>query len=115
MAYGETYERRRYIMTYEVMLSYKTASLVFTDWEDGHVTISDIFATDKRKGHATGLLSRVVKRADDRMLTLLLEVVSDEVNSMSNDQLERFYEKFGFVTLNVPQLPVLMERKPKIE
>jgi ribosomal protein S18 acetylase RimI-like enzyme len=100
-------------MTYEVMIAYRTASLVLTNWEDGHAAISSLYTTDRRKGHATELLTRATRLADERMLILLLEVVGDGCdNSMTDDQLQKFYEKFGFVVVSDQKEPLLMERKP---
>ena len=103
-------------MTYEVMIIHESASLVLTNWEDGHAAISSLSTTDRRKGHATELLTKATRLADERMLVLLLEVVGDGCdNSMTNDQLQKFYKKFGFVVVTDQKKPLLMERKPTIK
>jgi N-acetylglutamate synthase-like GNAT family acetyltransferase len=61
---------------------------------------------ERRKSHATILLHQVCYEADKKQKVLML--MPDSVGEMSNKQLMKFYEKFGFK--KIQDNPVLMAR-----
>ena len=58
-----------------------------------------------RKGHATGLMYQVCQEADDACKTLIIHVEPFD-EGMTQEQLKKWYEKFGFVEIQTD--PVLM-------
>lgn len=72
----------------------------------------EVPVADRRQGLATGLLERVAIEADGANTILLIVVKPyDEDGITDLDALQKFYAKFGFVTIQ--QEPVLMARQPK--
>jgi hypothetical protein len=63
-----------------------------------------------RKGHATHLMHDVCAEADRLGFVLLLQVKPFD-EGMTEEQLEKWYERFGF--LEIQQEPVLMARQPR--
>ncbi len=96
---------------YEMKLLYKSASLDVTVWEDDTVgSVANVWSAYRRKGHATGLMKRLIKIADQMQLDLILLVAAYDVkNGPTNDQLTEFYKRFGFKKTD----PDVMERKAK--
>lgn len=60
------------------------------------------------KGHATELLKAICDEADTQALVLLLHVAPFGDTDLGASQLERWYEKFGFQTIQAE--PKLMAR-----
>lgn len=75
--------------------------------------ISDLatWPTERNKGHATSLLKEVCQEADESQTLLVLVPNSFDTNALTTDQLEKWYEKFGFK--RIQDKPVLMCRDPK--
>lgn len=98
-------------MTYTIRLAYRSARVEVTVWEDESIgSVSNLWADYRERGHATQLLKRLVKIADQMKLDLILEVAAYGTNNdPNNDQLTRFYKKFGFKTTG----DSVMERKAK--
>lgn len=99
---------------------HESASVLLTVWDDEHATVSDLSSKVRNKGHASGVLHKVINLADDLGLVLLVEVeayengiVATPVEGLSNTQLVGFYGKFGFMVVNEGEFPVLMERAPR--
>lgn len=87
-----------------------TAEVLF--WNDGKVSISSVYSKDKRKGHATMVLGKVIDYADEHIIDLFLVAhsVGDELDP-STQQLKTLYEKFGFFVVNNSSDFIIMERK----
>jgi ribosomal protein S18 acetylase RimI-like enzyme len=98
-------------MTYNINLSYRSARLEVTVWEDEQTgSVTAFWADYRRRGHGTQLMKRLIKIADQMQLNLILEVGAYGTDKdPNNDQLTTFYKKFGFKTVNEN----VMERKAK--
>jgi ribosomal protein S18 acetylase RimI-like enzyme len=98
-------------MTYNINLSYRSAQVQVTVWEDESTgSVASLWADHKRRGHASQLMKRLIKIADQMKLDLILEVSAYGTNNdPNNDQLTSFYKKFGFRTTG----DGVMERKAK--
>lgn len=68
-----------------------------------------VMSSSKRNGEATALLHQVTTEADFAWITLLIHVEPFD-DGLTADQLEKFYQKFGFVVIQ--QEPLLMARSP---
>ena len=100
-------------MTRVLQFKHETATLNLTNWEDGTASVSDVYTVERRKGHATKLLTKVVEFADRRGLILKTAAEAYGVEPrMTTDQLVSFYSKFGFVLLSDDPDYRYMERKP---
>lgn len=71
----------------------------------------DVRATNQRKGHASALLNKVCKEADEDWFTLLVQVKAFD-DGLSPEQLSKFYEKFHFETVQT-EPEILMTRSPR--
>lgn len=65
---------------------------------------------DRRKGYAAALMQEVCRQADLVSLTLMLFVEPYLDFDMSKSQLEAWYARFGFITIQ--EQPCLMARMP---
>ena len=65
-------------------------------------------AENPRKGHATGLMYQVCQEADDARMTLIITVAPFE-EGMTQQQLEKWYSRFGFEEIQAN--PVIMARR----
>lgn len=101
-------------MIKQVTLKCESASLHLSIWNNERASIRDLYSEIRRKGHATKLLRRIVLLADVLGLTLILEADAYGLGErLDNSELERFYEKFGFVIVDDGQKPSILERVPK--
>lgn len=73
--------------------------------------ILDVRSTVQRRGHAAALMNRVCKEADLDWFTLMLQVRAFD-DGLSTDQLQKFYAKFGFETIQT-EPEILMARSPR--
>lgn len=64
-----------------------------------------------RKGHATALMYQVCQEADDARMTLLIQVDPFD-DGMTKEQLQKWYDKFGFEVIQT-EPALLMARKIK--
>lgn len=67
----------------------------------GNSMLCHVYSRERRQGHATGLMEKVCRYADENGITLYL-VADPYKTTMQSDimtpgQLEEFYRKFGFV------------------
>ncbi len=62
-----------------------------------------------RKGHATALMYQVCQEADDACKTLIL-TVAPFGEGMTDDQLQKWYERFGFEVIQT-EPAVMMARQ----
>lgn len=81
------------------------------DMHDQVREIIDVQSRNQRKGFATKLLRNVCTEADVEALTLLVQV-QGFADGMSNDQLCKWYSRFGFVKFQ-DEPCVLMARSPR--
>jgi len=98
-----------------VKFSYESASAKLIYLAPRIMSLRDVESREKRKGHARGLMDRVVQYANNLDLTLLLVVgaYGHDPEMMNNHQLERFYGEYGFVREEIyPKKPVHMIRYP---
>lgn len=87
-------------MTYEIAITYKSASCTMTVWEDENTaTISSLAAEFRERGHGTGALRRAIMIADELGVNLILRVCAyGPEPKLSNKKLKKFYRKYGFVS-----------------
>ena len=64
----------------------------------------------RRQGHASKLLSKLGREADEAMVAILLEPNAYDDGEMTQEQLIAFYKQFGFIELQ--KEPYLMVRIP---
>jgi GNAT superfamily N-acetyltransferase len=77
---------------------YKSASLRLQPLQDQVYILRSLYSIKPRQGHATGLLELVTAWADRSGVTLLLTAKQyGNVHGMTDKQLVKFYQKFGFV------------------
>lgn len=81
-----------------VRFTHESASAKLIVWDMNHATISNLYSTKPRRGHATELMKMIVSHAELSGLDLLLEARQyGNPHGMTNAQLKQFYAKFGFV------------------
>lgn len=80
------------------------------DMRDQVRELIDVRALNPRKGHASALMKNVCKEADIEWLTLLVRVKAFD-DGLSDEQLQKFYGKFGFE--KIQDEPCLMSRSPR--
>jgi GNAT superfamily N-acetyltransferase len=90
LAYDKTNQRSA--------VTYRSASAIITFHEyDRTIWISHLIAYDRRKGHATRLLTDICLYADEYGYALELEADHwNDEDGMNDEQLRTFYTKFGF-------------------
>lgn len=99
-----------------VTFSYGSASVNLILWKNqNHATVSGLHSKQRGIGHATKLMQQVIDFADEYGKRLILTACATEPESgLSQTQLVRFYEKFGFVVVNEAATSFqVMERNPK--
>lgn len=99
-------------------LKYESASVKLIHWQEQMVTITNLFAKERRKGHATELMKMVCNIADDK--GYIMQLVPGQYGhpiGPGNDVLIKFYESFGFVLPKTKQkgVPMIMIRTPSQE
>ena len=99
-----------------LMFDYEAAKARLTIWDNGIGTVSGVFSRVRGKGYANVVMSGLTEYADKENLELQLEVsrygYSDTL-SPGNEELIKFYSKFGFEVVPESGRPVLMTR-PKL-
>lgn len=96
-----------------VQLKYKSASVTLRSTVDNTVWVSNLYAEERRQGHARILMQEVIHQADAKGVTLQLDARAyGHPYGMSTGALIIFYEEFGFYRLAAIGKH-LMERKPK--
>ena len=73
--------------------------------------VLDLTSTNPRKGHATALMTRICAEADRTRTTLLLTAHAFQ-DGMTDEQLAKWYERFGFI--KIQDQPVIMARQVQI-
>lgn len=73
--------------------------------------VVDVRSENPNKGHARALLHEVCTEADNYWVTLLVQVHAFD-DGMSDEQLVKFYSRFGFEQIQVE--PILMARSPQL-
>lgn len=86
-------------MSDELRFRHKRATAKLVVWDKERATVSNLFSVQRGKGHAKGVMQKIVDYADDHGLILTLVVgmygYADK-DSMDNAALKVFYAKFGF-------------------
>lgn len=82
------------------------------EMQDQTREILAVKAGNPRKGHATALLHTLCVEADRDWITLIIQV-KPFGDGMDEEQLRKFYSKFGFVVFQDFPLAVLMARSPQ--
>ncbi len=72
--------------------------------------IVEVHSSNPRKGHATALMHQVCAEADKWWMTLFIKVEKFD-EGMGDDDLKRWYGRFGFVVIQIE--PCLMVRSPQ--
>ncbi|ASR80293.1 acetyltransferase [Arthrobacter phage JEGGS] len=81
-----------------IIIKHESASLQLHDFGNGMASVSHVFAKERRKGHASALMEKLVEYADDHNLVLNLEVRRyGHPIGPDNEILKSFYSKYGFV------------------
>lgn len=78
---------------------YGTASCEIFLVKEDEGLVHRVYAKDRRKGHATGLMELVTTWADENGIDLFLRVQAyghPVQTILSNERLIQFYESFGF-------------------
>lgn len=92
-----------------------SASCVMVDWGNGRATIRNLYAEERRKGHARDLLASLCAAADLAGTTLLLRAgpYGDDPKP-TTEQLIEFYTSLGFEQV-IPgsHVHTYMERRPR--
>lgn len=79
-------------------------------WEISHLYVAP---EHRRQGEATRLLESICRQANRLGLALLVEARAYGDTDMSQEQLQRFYAKHGFVSIQAS--PPLMARAPHFD
>lgn len=83
------------------------------DMRDQSREIVSLTSTNPRKGHATVLMWTVCHEADQARMLLILQPKHFGDGELDDRKLERFYGKFGFLTIQRDPA-VLMARSPDL-
>lgn len=83
-----------------ILFQYESATARIKD-VSGNYMLCHVYARERRQGHATGLMEKVCRYADENKIVLYL-VADPYKTNMHSDilgpaQLEGFYKKFGFM------------------
>lgn len=92
--------------------TYGQASAYIFPLDEDTYAISNVWSTERGVGHGTGVMEEIINWADAYEVTLRLVVQrygNPNWPGLDNQQLIRFYEKFGFVADDAKP-PVSMTR-----
>lgn len=92
-----------------------SARCKLVDWGNGRATVSDLYATERRQGHARALLTHICEWADRKGTTLIITAgpYGDDPKP-TVEELLVFYESLGFEQLiKGSKVHTYMERKPR--
>lgn len=90
----------------------ESASCELVIWDEEHAAVSNLYAKQLGKGHASGLLNKITSFADENSLRLVLIAEPFDNDGLSLFQLIQFYRKFDFVSDSDPEKATFMERIP---
>lgn len=83
--------------------------------DDGTASVTGIYSKERRKGHANGLMQKIIEYSDEHNVPLYLTVqrygYKDDI-ALDNVQLMQFYKKFGFRVVPTGQKILRMRRAP---
>lgn len=101
-------------MTNIIDFEHESATCQIVEWDDGTLSLSNVYSTVRRQGHATKLLTKVMLWVDEqgKLLKTAAEAHGPG-DKMTTAQLVEYYKKFGFESLTNATNYVYMERKPK--
>jgi GNAT superfamily N-acetyltransferase len=92
----------------------KGASASLTRWGNGVNVLANVYSCYPGQGNGSALLQQVAEYADAHQIEILLSVQEfrNPNGSLNNQQLEAFYEKYGFERIT-DIYPIRMVRKPQ--
>jgi len=91
---------------------YKSATAELSIWGGNHATVFALHAAKKHRGHATHVLDEITAYADKHGLRLhILAEAYGKRTFKSNEELAKFYARFGFK--ETPNQAIRMARKRK--
>jgi GNAT superfamily N-acetyltransferase len=91
---------------------YKSATATVSVFAEKRCWVYNVQSDKRKKGHATGLMLKIVKWADKHGYDLKLTADAFGENSFKkNKDLAEFYKRFGFTNEKNP--PVYLRRKAK--
>ena len=98
-----------------VKLVHKSASVTLRPTPENTVWVANLYAQERRQGHAKELMQQVCEKADAQSVTLQLDARQyGHPLGMNTGELILFYESFGFE--HVPAIGKhLMQRPPSQE
>ena len=103
--------------TLKTVFKIHSAQAVLHHATDKTAKLSNLFVQQRGKGHGSALLAEITRYADERGLTLWLEVqrYGAPRDGLDNSQLVRLYEKHGFNIIDDGSKPIMMGRKPLLK
>lgn len=95
-------------------LRYGDAQVTLDYEEDTTARLIGLYSENRGRGEATEVMLEAIRHADKHGITLWLEVqrYGDWRNSLDNNQLISFYERFGFDLIADDRRPRWMTRDP---
>lgn len=94
-------------MTDVIGFRFEKASADLVIWGNGTATLSSLYAITPGQGHGSGVMHLILDYADAHDLTLILVARRfKNPRGLSNDELVKFYEKFGFVSESLDSEPI---------
>lgn len=93
---------------------YHSAQVCLLLENDKTAKVVDVFSARKGQGDATEAMRRAMEYADENGIPLWLEVqrYGKPQGALNNEELVRFYEKFGFRRIEGRPKLAIMEREP---
>ena len=100
-----------------IRFNHLSARCYLAELDEGLWAVVNVYSTERRQGHATGLMQDVIRWADKHKVRLNLMVMSYDGknhNIPDNHDLEAFYAKFGFERMGNVR-PIFLSRIPSHE
>jgi len=95
-------------------LKHKSASVTLRPVEGNVVWLANLYAEERKQGHARELMTEVITKADAQGIVLQLDARAyGHPSGMGNGDLILFYESFGFRKVESDITKNLMERQPQ--
>lgn len=97
--------------------SYESARVTLVYERNQTARLIDLYSENRGRGDAKEVMLEAIRYADKHGITIWLEVqrYGDWRNSLDNDQLISFYERFGFDLVDDNRRPRWMTRDPLLK